>query len=284
MGRLYGRAGRLNTKNGGFRPGQCAQARLGCGWRGARRFLAAHAAGCWYERGRGHLEQMETQLRAQEALNKELAEKAALVDNALHIALAQGLQQLRRELAEEKARAQAELARAMADHLAADHLAVRRAGNATPQPVRPPDLAAAVRSGTAPCGRAQGARLLCSALRLAGGGGGGGTQPEGDHSWVDAFVEEGEAIAAVREMLASGVKVNLLAILGYTILEAEQGLKGFEAAVAAAEAEEEEVLRDTSAFEFIIKVMYTITRTCHQASLCAVRVVTLTRRSSSTRP
>ena len=78
MGHLYGRAGRLNTQNGGFRHGQCAQAQLGCGWRGARRCLAAHAAGCWHERGRGHLEQMEAQLRAQEALNRELAEKAAL--------------------------------------------------------------------------------------------------------------------------------------------------------------------------------------------------------------
>jgi hypothetical protein len=134
---LYGRAGRLNTQNGGFRPGQCAQAQLGCGWRGARRCLAAHAAGCWYERGRGHLEQMEAQLRAQEALNRELAEKAALAArtarferNSADSALAEGLRQLRRELAEERARARAELGRAMADHLAADHPAVRRAGNA----------------------------------------------------------------------------------------------------------------------------------------------------------
>jgi hypothetical protein len=103
---------------------------------------------------------------------------------------------------------------------------------------------------------------------------------EPDHSWVDAFVEEGEKLPAVKEMLSSGIKENLVAIVGYTVPEAEQGLKGFEAAVTAAEAEE----GDISAFEFLIKVKYIITRTFHQASRCAVRVMTLTRRSSSTRP
>jgi hypothetical protein len=35
MGLLYGRAGRLNTKNGGFRPGQCGSAKLVCKGGGA---------------------------------------------------------------------------------------------------------------------------------------------------------------------------------------------------------------------------------------------------------
>ena len=121
-------------------------------------------------------------------------------------------------------------------------------------------------------------------------------QPVDDHSWVDAFVEEGEKLPAQggelawgrnwswppRETLSSGIKANLLAIVGYTVLEAERCLKGFEAAVAAAEAEG--ASRTTRHFEFLIKVMYIMTRTFHQASLCAVRVITLTRRSSSTRP
>jgi hypothetical protein len=56
-----------------FEPVGCAQAGHGCGWRGPRRGLAEHAASCWYERGRQHLE------RAAERSNTclVLAESAA---------------------------------------------------------------------------------------------------------------------------------------------------------------------------------------------------------------
>jgi hypothetical protein len=49
-----------------------AQVGHGCGWRGARHGLAVHAAGCWYERGRRHLEQAQAAVRSNERRVEEL--------------------------------------------------------------------------------------------------------------------------------------------------------------------------------------------------------------------
>jgi hypothetical protein len=54
-----------------------AQVGHGCGWRGARRGLAAHAAGCWCERGRRHLEQAQATRLLVEALVEDSAAAAA---------------------------------------------------------------------------------------------------------------------------------------------------------------------------------------------------------------
>ena len=53
----------------------------------------------------------------------------------------------------------------------------------------------------------------------------------------------------MKKLLAGGIEENLVAIVGYTVPEAEQGLQGFGAAITAAEADES----DTSAFEFLIR-------------------------------
>jgi hypothetical protein len=42
-----------------FRPVPCAAALLGCGWQGGSGELAAHAAGCIFERGRGRLAELD---------------------------------------------------------------------------------------------------------------------------------------------------------------------------------------------------------------------------------
>ena len=82
-----------------------AQAGHGCGWRGVRRGLAAHADSCWYERGRRHLEQAQAAVRSNERRAEEL-EQANLAAAELAKVRAEAAAA---ELAEVRAEAAAQL-------------------------------------------------------------------------------------------------------------------------------------------------------------------------------
>ena len=86
------------------------------------------------------------------------------------------------------------------------------------------------------------------------------------------------------------IKENLVRILGYTVRArpSSLGLMAFEAAVATVEAEEEG--GDTSAFEFLIKVVYNPHLSHYNQHFSPSLTMrgagydSLTRRGSSTRP